>query len=570
MRIFERPPLRLIGEVEMPGGLFQRWAEDDDDPGDIPGNLTFSTTMPGGFETGATSLPRTIARNYSDVGEFITVRWKGVGGQIAYEGRIQSSPRDVSDQQTISPEIVGWQAHLDDDSSAREIYIDTDFNQWQPQSLQKKINDAPTMDYEDATVGPDPGPATSPGSGLPALITQLSGPWSRHRTCRAMYDSRGIPIGSIGFAWNRKEPVGSTLVDPSNTNWTWNLWVSDDDVNFTNIEASANQRVAFGAGPGTGTLTSGSQYQHMFAFVQLDYGTSGGTSSTYGINWTNLSVMGTSGIPIQGAVSAVGGLGVLASDVIMNALSRWAPKIGFSTGVLGTITPTSFSIPQCAFPDPTTVSNIISEVIKFDLQDWAVWEGPTFFLQPWGSGGRFWQSRVREAQLQDAGPSVDRSYNGVVVTYTDALGIARSVGPPGSSCQYTDSSLFDPDPMNPCNLAGIVRNSPPFSLGTADIFTAIATGARYLQELKQKSTAGSASLVGYIEDSTTGLEWPAWMVRAGDWISFLDAANTDFRRITRTSYDDATKTNALTLDAPPDDMQALLERTNVRLLRAGL
>ena len=564
MIIRERMPLRLFGEVFSTGGYHGRWSGDSRNPSDLPNGVTFGTTMPGGFSDGSAVLPRDMRRHFSDLDEFVTVRFKGVGGDIAWEGRLQATPRQSGDQSSVTAEMVGWQAHLDDNPSAREIYLDPNFSNWTAISTTLKASDyLAGADCDDVSTTLDP------GTGLPALVTGFTGAWSRVHECKGMYDTKGIGVGTLYFCWMRPTSGGTPVpaINPADTNWTWRPYFAHDDVQ-SGAEFAPAQRAA---GPVVSSYTP-TDPLHKFIYVYLAYqlaAAGGGEGVNYGINWTYLGVVGRSGIPVYGTLGQSGGIGVLASDVVANAIRRWAPLLKFTTGATGTIPPTGYFVPTAAYLEPTTVSEIIKDVTKYDLVDWAVWENQTFYMNGWGLRGRSWVSRVREAQLQETGPQVDRIYNGVIVTYTDDAGISRSVGPPNSGTQYTDLSLYDSDPTNPATAAGIVRYSPPVSVNTSELAGAIAVGARYLSELKASNTAGQASLVGYAEDALTGTQWPSWMVRAGDWISFLDASDTSERRIVSTSYDDATKTNAIQLDSPPDDIQALLERMNANLINVA-
>ena len=152
-----------------------------------------------------------------------------------------------------------------------------------------------------------------------------------------------------------------------------------------------------------------------------------------------------------------------------------------------------------------------------------------------------------------------RVYNGAVVTYTDVSGIARTVGPPGSGANTEDAQLYDSDPANPATAAGLKRYSPPIQLGVSVAAGAVKVGQAFLTYQKQQSTAGQASLAGYVTD-TTGVTWPAWMVRAGDRITFVDAHDPVPRRIVRSSYTDETRTCQIDLDTPPEGLQPTLAR----------
>jgi hypothetical protein len=104
---------------------------------------------------------------------------------------------------------------------------------------------------------------------------------------------------------------------------------------------------------------------------------------------------------------------------------------------------------------------------------------------------------------------------------------------------------------------------------TSTIPGATKTGADFLQAQKAADGAGQASLVGHVQDQV-GVWWPAWLVRAGDYISFVDASDGSPRRIVSTGYDDSSRTNTVQLDQPPDTMTALLERLSVVLAPLGL
>jgi hypothetical protein len=201
------------------------------------------------------------------------------------------------------------------------------------------------------------------------------------------------------------------------------------------------------------------------------------------------------------------------------------------------------------------------------LEDWAVWENKTFYWADRGTFGRNWRARVAPAQLQETGPQIDRLWESVIVQYQDVDGSTRTVGPPGSGADTEDASLKDTDPENPANELGITRRSR-LSMGTGTAAAAVQVGARFLAEQKLLDSSGQATIVGHVEDDH-GVTHPAWQVRAGDTITFVDAADTSARRIVRASYDDPSRTCQVDLDAPPDAMAALLQRLGVVLVPLG-
>ena len=540
-----RPPLRLMVGVQGPNGLFNRWGPDEPRPADVPGGLTFSSTMPGGFEQMTCTLTREPGTDYPDLAEFSTVTVYGAGGEIAWQGRLETTPRASGDQLSITPGVTGYQAALADNNMAREIYIDCDLTRWQGSSVQRQISQSASFGLTPASVTPD---ATT---GQPSLAETISGAWSTPAMSEAFYDANTIPLAVLYYAWKRG--VNTSNTDPS---WLWVAYLSDDDIN-TAYDNSGNLRAA---GPGTGSLAATTTTRDC-AFAQVYYNAPGGTSGTdYSLYWTYLGVVGRHGLPIRGTLGATGGIGVYASDVVAHAVGKYAPGLAMvDSGGNSTIEQTSFIIPQLAFTDATTAAAIVTQATSYGLEDWWVDEGPTFHLASRANHGRDWQARVGPSGLQETGPQVDQIYNGAVVTYTDVSGIARTVGPPGSGANTEDARLYDSDPANPATAAGLKRYSPPIQLGVSVAAAAVKVGQAFLTYQKQQSTAGQASLAGYVTD-TTGVTWPAWVVRAGDRITFVDAHDPVPRRIVRSSYDDTTRTCQIDLDTPPEGLQPTLAR----------
>jgi hypothetical protein len=151
----------------------------------------------------------------------------------------------------------------------------------------------------------------------------------------------------------------------------------------------------------------------------------------------------------------------------------------------------------------------------------------------------------------------------VVVSFTDVSGVTRTVGPPGGAVETEDSTLTDSDPENPLNKLGI-KKWAHLSMGTSTIEGATAVGRIFLQEQKQLDSAGEAQFVGHVMDDK-GVYWPAWMVRAGDQIAFVDSRDSRYRRVIKTSYDDSTRTCSVNLDQPVEALPELLERLAVSI-----
>jgi hypothetical protein len=521
--------------------------------------------MPGGFEQMSCNLARRADADYPDLQEFGTVTVYGAGGETAWQGRLETTPRTSGSQLQITPGAVGWQAHLDDEQNARMIYIDSDLTKWQPASVQRKIN------LSNASIDPEDGQGATPDpdTGQPSLVVQLSAPWgitpnTRQRISEFWYDAKGIPLGTSGvspglyYAWKQQAGVGGS--------WDWEALLEADDTHST-FDTSTNLTAS---GPGTGSVTPTTASRD-WAHVWLYYpGVSSSTDSTiYKVYWTYLGVVGNHGITIRGTLGATGGIGVYASDVIQHAVGTWAPKLATNRNGTSTIQPSTFVIPQLAFPDPTTVSNIITAATAYGLVDWWVDEGPVFNIASRENHGRDWRARVGPSGLQETGPQVDHLYNGVVVQYNDVTGQARSVGPTGSGATTIDNTLADTSATNPVNAAGLTRIYQMPNIGVSTPAGAIAVGQRFLLENQQRNTSGQASIVGHVQDAA-GVWWPAWAIRAGDRIMFTDAHDPVPRRITRTQYSDSSRACQLDLDSPPQDLSQLLARYSIALTGLGV
>lgn len=542
MTVRESPPLRLHVTATTPDDQHRRWGFDEPDGAYIPGGLRFSSTMPGGFESMDCQLRRQPGRDWPDLERLSTLRVLGAGGDIAGEYRLERAPASTGDTISIDPSAVGWQAELEDNKTAVIIYRDIDLSRWTGMSVQRKIGLLPTTSIADAAVEPD---ATT---GNPGLKVALTGQWSRYTVCEGLYDARGARIARIWYAWKRAETI-----DPADPSWAWFVTAANSDTDPT-YEQTSNLRAA---GPGTGQLVCGTPRR--FAGVQL--GNTGAVTGDDGVEYpvwfTTLAVYGNHQVPIRGAEPDAG---VYASDVIRDIITRF-------TDLTPQITDSSFIIPQLAFPEPTTPAEMIRQASRFELADWGVWENRTFRWNPARTPNRNWRTRTRPAQLSETGPQIDRVWNSIMVQFQDTDGSNRTVGPPGSGADIETPDLRDDDPENPANKAGIIRRDL-LSMGTSTAAGATRVGQVFLDEARQLDHSGQAQAVGHIEDDR-GVIHPAWRMRAGDTLSIIDAADPTPRRIVKADYSHDNRTCSVDLDAPPEGLDALLERLGASIVSLG-
>lgn len=550
MLVREAPPLRLSFEVQSPGGARFRWGPDERRAVNVPQGVSWSDTMPGGFETLSLTLPREPGIDYADLDRMSTIRLVTPGGGTAGEFRLEKAPRTSGDQMAISPEAVGWQAHLSDNKSAREIYVDTDLTRW---------TNSPPASRSDAlrllNLNPAQEANVVPGPSLEIIFRDN---WSGVIPfCVPQYIGKGIPIRNIYYSWST-----GGWVNPADTLWVAELRASPNDLIPDADLDGTGDLMAAPTGSGTGTLTTTKDTRSWVeARFYYNNATGGTAGQFYALRYHVLAVYGLHGLTKFGTASASEAQGLRASDIATHAVKVWAPLLNITSE---SVMPSALPITQAAYFDATTVADIIHDVVRYELLDWAVWENRTFWMAPRNELGRNWRARIGPTQLQETGPQTDRLWNGVIVSYTDWGGETRNVGPPGSGADTETTDLVDADPENPATKLGIKRYEQ-LSAGKS-MTAALATylGQRFLQESKALDRSGQARIVGHVQDQRGGGLFPYHAIRAGDTISFTDAADPSPRRIVRTQKSASDFSVTLDLDAPPEGLQAILSRLDLK------
>lgn len=511
--------------------------------------LKFGDAMPGGFDACDLVLPRKPNIDYSDLERLSTLTVHGAGGGVAGQYRLERAPRVSGNEMSVAPNCVGWQAHLEDDKSVQEVYVDRDPSHWTQTTLARRIVLAGlsiVLD-KDYTASVDRGVMFSGVSGQAI---------SSNSRAELNYSAPpGCAVSKImylGAERNLTSITAATLYSDDNA--------TGSSQTSTGLTLDSTLRTA--------TPATAERYLWLAAIASGTH--TPAAAAPFSREFPGLGVYGNSGVTTR-TISATEPDGVYASDVIANAVSRWAPRLSYTTGANGTIQSTAFAVPQLAWPDPTTVATIIQEANRFHLNDWAVWEGPTFHYHERGARGREWRARVVPTRLEEAGPQVDRLWNGVIVQYRDVDGTTKTVGPTGASTDSTSASLIDTSPENPANQLGI-RRWTILDMGIVSTpEAATEVGKRFLEESMQLDRSGKATIVGYCEDSKgKGIPRPYHQMQSGDTISFVDASDPSPRRIVKTTKDYDSRTCEIDLDAPPEGLDALLERLGVVLIPLGL
>jgi hypothetical protein len=560
-RIHERPPLRHSIALTTPTNRHYRWGEDEPLPENVFNGLRWGSTMPGGYDSCDCVLPRKAGATYNDLERLSTLQIVGAGGSVVGEYRLERTPQTSGDQMAITPSAVGWQAHLDDNKGVSIIFIDRELGDWGGPSRQRILT-LLTAGYNPVgggTVVPDT------TTGVPALDVGFDDPggWvsTNKPIVEAMYDAGpGNTIGRVRGTWTIYGATGATDV-----NWTLYFSLTSTD---TLSSSDVVGDIMNGLQGATGNVDLVATANRRFAAIQWYYAIAGGAAGNnnrYGLNVSLMRLFGPHNLTVRGSTPQTEGL--FASDMIAYSVGKWAPMLRVTAD---SIQATSFIIPQAKFKDTTTVSEIVKQSTRFGLEDWAVWNDKIFYLSPRNANplAKKWRARIGPAKLEQTGPQMDRLWESILVQYTDVDGTTRVVGPPGSGVDVEDARLKDSDPANPSNALGITRRDK-LVMGTSTSAGAIEVGRRFLEEQKLVDRSGRASLVGHVEDDR-GIMHAYSDIRAGDAISFIDAADQSYRRIVKVSHDYSSKTASVDLDAPPEGLQAVLERLGVVLAPLGL
>lgn len=542
---------RLALSVTSSDGRVVRWGGDEPNAEMIPGDLEFSTSVPGGYKDLSCSLLRRLG---GDERLFDNVRVYGPGNRTAWDGRLVQFPRE---NLQVNPGAVGWSSHLRDDPSFREIYVDQDKSHWGPPSVALQIArigstrnpNLPASMIPDAT------------NGEPALKQSFGDAWTTYTPiCESMYSSGGIPLGSIYYAWKRDGITGTAAP------WNWSTLLTTTDT-LTGIDTSGNLAAA---GPGTGTLAATTSTR-MFGFAQFYYDSApaGTAGTTYSIFWTCLGVYGTHGLTKRGTASATEAQGFYGHDLIRDIVSRSAPLL--TTG--GIEANTSFVVPQAAFLDPVTGEDAVMLINAYFLNEWGVYDDREFFWRAPDVNRLVWRARAdRGAHVSLEGETAEAQYNGVLVSYTDPTGQRKLAGPPAAYWQggiaradVTNSVLVDTTSTNAVNRAGIPRRWGKLEIGpvTTDA-GAVQLGYVWLAEHSLPQRRGTITISGSVEHPTEGFV-PPWRVRAGDSVQVTDLADDQPRRIIETRYSRRDDTLTASVGNPDYKLDAILERIGVQL-----
>jgi hypothetical protein len=553
IHVTEKPPLRHSVIVETPGGNRYRWARDEKESENIISGLTYGSVAPGGYESCGCQLVRDVDLDYPDLATFSDIKVIDGTGTSVWEGRLEDAPKSSGNVLSVTPNALGWQAHMQDDNSVVYVYITRNLGDFGEASTARRIfiqADGKQMNGDFAVSSPTDDPALASQPSLYTRFDEIISVGDKPNVAEIWFYTGGGPVGSVTYS------LTSNLTPHANHESV--IWLGTTDLPADHDAGTDHN----GGGTAGSTVTAtDDDRRYVVIRVSVDPVTAVGVADVE-MRWQDLVILGYGHPDVQGLWPE---FGFYDGDVIAHAIDNWCPELQYTADSI--TNDTSFIIPELALRENGNVAEIVNLATRFSLRDWFVWNDHTVWLHDRGAHGTEWVSR---ADLDYTGPSAERAWNQIVVQFQDVDGSTRTIGPPGASTHTTSALLQDDDPENPANVAGLIRSpDSPLNVGITTQAIAEEIGRRFLEESTRLSQAGAANLGSYVEDSSGHIH-PYSHVRAGDTVRFVNAQDTSARRIVKASQSDQDHNVSVDLDAPPEGIAALLERFGASLGTIGL
>ena len=536
---------RLALVWERPDRTIGRWADDEPDVENIPLDLTFSSSIPGGDADLSAGLLRDLAYRAPDLRNLNRIYVQGPGASTEWRGYLTRTPQR---RDQVTPAAVGDVGRLRGDPSLRMIGVDRDPSNWTGPSNARRLAliNSNQPHKQDAEV--------VPGENGQALRLSISDGWVSpfKPVCEAWYNAgQGLAVGRVYGKF------GGGLGE------TWNLYVrvaADDAAASQSVSADLYAGVA-----GAFDIVPSGDWQYAALLLQFSSTPAGNEGQEFPLSISELAVYGKD-VP-QAANPAGGPPGVLGAEVLKAVLTKAGNGIGFDDN---SFSAGDFVIPHLVWLDAVTAEQAILDTNRFYRNLWGVYGGNLRWKPP-EDFGRLWHVRRDEgADPQLNGPDSEQEYNGVLVRYDDALtGTRRLVGPAQSGYAgpsgLSRAGLEDADPYLPLNEWGEKRWAV-LDAGLTSEAGAIRLGELFLEGTRARLTSGSIEIGAWQVYDATDARYPAWAPKAGDRLIVDDEPNAAERLIVEASYTHTSRTASLTLDSPPNAIEALQERLQVVLV----
>lgn len=559
----EFPPDRLAVRVADPttGQTVARWAQDEPNAENVVADLRKNGEMPGGHKEMTCSLARDPRVDYPDLATYNDVYVEQPGGEIVWEGRLDKKPKSDGERLLIEPAAVGHQAALQDRKGIiGPGFIDPDLSKWGEIPAQRRANlQGEGVDLNGFTSLVEPAGGGDDNASEPAGISFTSSALKAEVQERGelVYFGGGVDIGKVLYDFKGRPP-GEEDADFLNR-----IDLSADGISTTVAGTDHNTETAFNQ-----VVEDADPAEHPLAKLKYAIMTSlyGGPAEIdpfcEAFRFQRVLVLGTHGLPLQGTWPNVG---FTSGQMLRYAI----PLYTYLEATEESVEDKGYVILRAWFSDPGMMALVVQEVTKYELLDWFVLHGKLFEQRIPGTYGRRWQAYVGASELKQTGEDGSRLWDRIMVRYTDVDGSTRTVGYPGSGAMVESAALQITDPDHPAVKAGKVREDLLDLQGISTAARAEEAGERWLADANELPRSGEVTLRGYVMDDK-GIERPVAQVQPGDWFRPLGASDDSYRKIVLPDCDDPTKTCQVTLDAPSESLQSLLERMQAALIPLGL
>lgn len=513
-------------------------------------DLTFRSSIPGGYASATFSLSRPIDVRQDDLQPFTkAVVYDGVTGEVVWEGRLEDPGRGAgSSGQVWSLSAIGPSGHAKD-RRVPLVYVDRSWAAWVRQTAPTNVASG-TFDVTD-----DNADNAQARLQMPPNVTIPTGGYVNIKYPAIV--ECGQTTAVFGYAWD-----GGTSADLRVRGIVGATTIRDQLLSSAGAGyAQATSTTSFPAGSQT------PQLRLVRTAANVNFGDND-------LLWVDLKEMGVTATRYDSAgvlqTSGYTRVSVLASEVVEDQIGRLLPLYDPQD-----VRTTSFLIDQLTYLDGITPAEVFDDMMMLEPSFyWAAWERLSasgkyrFEWRPWPTSVGLEASVVDGF---DAPGSAADLYNKVVVRWVDSRGRKRVT-------ERTQSvPLLDEQ--------GITRQAE-IDLGSELGFptSAIRAGDGFLADHRFASNGGNLTVARPIMDLAKGRMVQPWEIRPGVLVrvrgveSTPDALNASDRdgltvfRVVETDYSSADNTCRLSLDAPARSgrwSQALMSRNAQARRRPG-
>lgn len=510
-------------------------------------NLTFRSTIPGGFASATVDLDRPLIFPPEDLVHFATLWvYDTEDGETVFQGRVEDLGRSAGpDGEVWQIAAVGSSAHARD-RALPLIYVDREATpeRWQRDRFSRSSAEVQYQD-DSANEGPEIRILAHEGEDIPGSAAVYGSV-----QYRAMYDA-GLKLGRIrcdvinavtnadygNRIVTRQGPAGSATT-LATANWT---------SGGTSMLGSLGGANAIPAGHDVANIR----------WARLIAGTFTAQSDNYVGEYSGIAVRcqlkDASGNDITSGYDLNS---VLASEVVKDLLGRVLSEYD---GANATVETTTHNIEHLAYPQGITPAEVFEDLMAVEIgYYWAAWEG-----EPADFEWRAWSSSVRyEADLTGgftAPGSGGELYNEALVSYTDWTGRDRTTTRTQAVAELT--------------AAGLTRT---LQVDVGENVSALASaqkaGDDALDEHQYVRNAGTLTIAKPTLDRERGMMVKPWKIRPGHLarvrgispsVDSLNATARDGKtvfKLVEMEFDASSATATLSLDSHTREVARELAR----------